>query len=367
MPDIGIPSSGQPSVKDGVRVYSGERLSGEMIKADGENAVIRLKGEHYSVKFVGELPETNRFKVEILKTSPQIEVRLLQGSVRSEAGLIKLEGGVLRAGTIVTVSVIKGVDGVFVLRVDGRDFTGTLPAEFAKAGTFNARVVSETPLLLMPERGGQWQAAVNQDKPAAEQLPVTTRHSGELLFLAGKDIAAISKDMARMNISAINSEELRQLIRNSGLFLENKLATDLPVAGDMKLNAGTQGNRAVWDGITRMQLFSILLEDGFFSFFGLDELEGDGVIYARRQRYGTAFYMKMKFTSLGDTVLSIIPLNTGIYSAVVRTERDISNELSAVRIDGASIRWQRLVKKDFEIFDIKNRVVGKLGRFDITV
>ncbi len=351
MADIpgGVTPSSQ-SFKDSGQIRPGERLVGEMISREGETAVIRLKGAQYPVKFAGEMPKSQSFKVEILKTAPQVEVRLLpEVGAKAEGGLIRLSGGNLPAGTTVSVAVIKGADGTLILRIGGRDFWGTLPPEFAKPGTFAAKVVSDNPLLLMPEKQG---AAMQRS---------------ELLALAGKDIAAMAKEMAAMKLSAISAGELRQLIRNSGLFLENKLATDKSVAGDVKLSAGIQGNQTVWDGITRMQLASLLLDDGIFSFFELDEMEGDGIVHVRREEHGAALYMKMNFTRLGGTVLSIVPVNTQNYAATVRTERDISAMLAGVKIAGAAVRWQRLRKDDIDIFDIGNKIVSKVGRFDITV
>ena len=288
MPEIGNLLPVQPSAKDSAPLRIGERVACEIIKADGESVVIRIRGEQYLVKFAGELPETEKFRVEILKTSPGIEVKLLQETEKSDSELVKLKD-----------------EGLF--------------------------------------------------------------KRSEFLTLAGKDIAEIAKGMTATKLSVISAGELRQLVRNGGLFLENKLAMDLPTAGDAKLNAGVHDNRAAWDGITRMQLVSVLLEDGFFSFFELDELDGDGTIHIRRERYGAALYMKMKFVSLGEVVLSISPTNINNYSAVVRTERDISAELSKIKIDGATVKWQRLLKSDTKIFDIKNKIVGKVGRFDVTV
>ncbi|MDR0454510.1 MAG: hypothetical protein LBH05_06850 [Deferribacteraceae bacterium] len=255
----------------------------------------------------------------------------------------------LRVGTTVTVTVVRGEDGGFILRISGRDFPCTLPAELAKTGTFSAKVMSESPLLLMPENYA------------------TDIRRSELLALAGKDIATIAKEMAAMKLSVISAGELQRIIRNCGLFLENKLAKDIPVSGDTKLKAGIQGNQTVWDGISRMQLASAFLEDGIFSFFEMDELEDYAVIRVRREKYGAALYMKMMFSRLGSAVLSIVPSNTGKYTATVRTERDISDLLSKAEIAGATVRWQRLRKNDIEIFDIRSEIIKKQGKFDIII
>ncbi|MDR2884711.1 MAG: hypothetical protein LBV09_06340 [Deferribacteraceae bacterium] len=327
-------------------------MHAELVKDGGDKATLRIRGTLYDAQFSGEKPSSKTFRVEILKTAP-MEVRLLGEETASKGGTIKLTGGNLPLGANVDVTVARSDKGMFLLLIGGKEFFAKLPANMAGLSSFQAKVVSTDPLLL---------------QPSPTDLMQRGDVKSSLISLLNKDPATIASEIGAGRLSSITAGELRQLIRNSGLFFENKLAGDQSVAGDNKLRAAMQNNNTQWDGITRMQLATILMDEGFFSFFEMDEIEDEGVIRIRQEPTGISLYMKMTFTAIGDTVLSIVPQPLGDgYNVTVRTSVDISVQLAAVNIDKATIKWGALRKNDLAQFSIKDRIIGKIGGFDIKV
>jgi hypothetical protein len=262
-----------------------------------------------------------------------------------DPSLIQLSGkGTLPEGAILSGSSLKSDKGLFFIRIGEAIFTSKVPLP----ENFQVKVMSSSPPII---------SLVKND------IFDRTDIKGMLAALAGKDPSALAADMGAKALSSLTPGELRRLFRDSGLFLENKLSKDISPVGDSKYIA--RENPTVFDGITRMQLAGVLLQE-FFSFFDSDDLMEDAVVRVRKEENGVAVFVRLNFTRLGETILAVrpAPANAG-YNALVHTKEDISAELASLAIEGLKIRWVRLTPKHSEDFNISGRVLTKLGRFDI--
>lgn len=336
----GVPPS-DASPQDGRILRNGERVQAEILSKVGDSYSIRIRGTAYQAKISGDIPPSGQFRAEVLKTSP-LELRIIPDM---KADSITLSGkGSFGVNSVVNVVVVKSENGFHMLKVGGLDFSAKFPSQLPE--NFNARVLSNDPLTI-----------------SFEKLSIFQRSdikSGLLQLVS--DPQAVSRIGERLPLP--DAQALRQLINNSGLFFENKLSTGKNVESDNKYAALTQGDTQRYENITRMQLASILLEDGLFLFFESDELEGEAVVRVKKEEHGYGLNMRLKFSRLGETVIGINPSLPG-YSVSVRTEADISDELSRLDIKGAVIRWAKLAKCDIEQFDMKKEILARIGRFEI--
>jgi hypothetical protein len=207
---------------------------------------------------------------------------------------------------------------------------------------------------------------------AAAKMPVTNLDSAYVKQqVGGLDIEKIMKAFGKfqkLDIASVTPENLKNAIRNSGLFMENRLLNDENITGDEKLRAIINSDNPAKDGITKMQITNMLLAGGIFAFLKTKDENIDDT-YMRLKKGGqgqNVLYVSTQFSKLGSTML-IIRNVKDTFDIMVKTEENISEQLKEIQIPNTRIHWFKYTEQDKNAMDVKNDVVINMGNFEVII
>lgn len=206
----------------------------------------------------------------------------------------------------------------------------------------------------------------------ADKLPVENLNTAFVKQeVGGFDLEKLMKAFGkfqRVDVENITPESLKQAVKNSGLFMENKLLHDENMSGDEKMRAYISSDHPAKDGITRMQVTNMLLAGGMLAFLKTaDEKIDDTYMRLKKGDKGqSVLYLSTKFSKLGDTFIAIRSLND-VHDVMIKTEEDISDMLKDVNIERARIHWYKFNKKDLETINVKDEAVLNMGNFEVII
>ncbi|MGE4318299.1 MAG: hypothetical protein AB7E96_05280 [Deferribacterales bacterium] len=189
--------------------------------------------------------------------------------------------------------------------------------------------------------------------------------------VSGFDIEKIMKAFGKfqhVSMEDMTAEKLKQSLKDSGLTFENKLLNGHDVAGDEKFNALLNQDTSAKDSLTRMQVTNLFLAGGILAFLKTKDENVDDTLLRYKpgaDGNGTVF-VSTSFSELGDTLISIRQ-NKNKFSVSVKTEKDISKELSDLRLENSSIHWYKFNKQDLEMLDPKKDISADLGSFEVII
>ncbi len=321
---------------------------GDVVKAD----VVKSNNDNtYSVKVGNNTLDVHsqdtlagRVKLVITSIKPEISVKLLPEQPFSK-------------GDILSVKSLGINNGVHTLSIGDKTMQAivTPQSEHVK---FFAEVIKTDGLLEL--------------KPVG--VPTRTLILGllakEMMGYTTLDTSKIMQNSSSIKLSEFVASEFRRIVRDSGLFFENKLLKGDSVIGDAKYNAYMQNDTTTHESITKTQIANVLLSGELFTFFeGDDELDfTNGMMRFRRNDNGyIMLYMHLDFTNIGKTFLSLVDNGSGGYNVLIKTERDISEDIKKLDIPNINIRWQSLSEKDLQLFDIGVQDFKEFDKFDIRV
>ncbi len=189
--------------------------------------------------------------------------------------------------------------------------------------------------------------------------------------VTGFDIEKIMKAFGKfqhVSMEDITAEKLKQSLKDSGLNFENKLLNGQDVAGDEKFNALLNQDTSAKDSLTRMQVTNMFLAGGILAFLKTkDENVDDTLLRYKPGKEGSGtVYVSTTFSELGETLI-IIRQTKNKFSVSVKTEKDISKELSDLELENGSIHWYKFSKQDLEMLDPKKDISADLGSFEVII
>ena len=156
------------------------------------------------------------------------------------------------------------------------------------------------------------------------------------------------------------------MIKNSGVFFENKIMNNKDMDGDLKYNAILKNADHATEAITKLQVINILSGD-YYGFFKSDAYDiKDGNIIFRREINGYVVYIRLELTNLGETIVIISEKNKTV-KATIKTRADLSKILKDIKLPHTAIDWKPLVETDLSIFDIRNIIDVDDLTFEILV
>ena len=294
------------------QLFPGVKLLASVISSDDKgNIILNINGTKRAVQADGlALPAGKVVRVEVLQTEPEVKVRILPETLQNSKTA--------------------------------------------------AALISDT---------AQKDALLDM-KSAKQTLlkSVISILAKEAVTFSQKEVSDILKNLGGARIASFLPEEIKKAVRNGGNFFENKLLKGISPGKDAKALAYSSGNDAARGAVTKMQIANILMNADVFTFFGGDDdLDFDnGVMRFRKTPDGDInLYMKVDFTNLGETIISFAKAHEAGYYVTVRTEKDISGDLSSVQIPGLSIRWAQLGENDASFFEIKNKDFVFFDNFDM--
>lgn len=338
--------AGGPS-DDGSVLKIGDKIQVNIIKSHGDGSYSFNSGGKLFQGFSDTPLNPGRQQIQILSVEPKLEIAPF-GKEKSES--------LFQIGSKISVEVISVKDGAYSVNLGGKTYiVNIVPPPLASK--FIGEIVKTDPLLEL--------------KPVFTSLKDITLPfmAREMASFNQRDISSIMKMFTGASLSAFLPEEIRRVIKDGGNFFENKLSRGLAPGGDVKFSAYQVGDDNAAGNITKMQIANILMAEDFFSFFEGDDLDFEGgVMRFRKSDNGSLnLYMKLDFTNLGDTVVSFLKSSELGYYVTVRTEKDISEELAKVDLEGCRLNWRKLGDSDKELFNIKSQDFKGLEGLDIKI
>lgn len=379
--------------KGEITFKDGERLNLSVLrKLDNDMYLINLKGKSFTAQLQTE-PEGKMIRAEVVRsdngtlmlkiipnadqsanpaqimtnTSSQQARSVFQmitgttsqsGDTAGQKTLLQLPAGTIsaQAGEKVDIQILKTLDnGNTLLSIKNNLFEIKLDAQLLK--NLSAEVTK---------------ADKNGIELTINRLPVQNLDSTFVKQEVGSfDMEKLMKAFGKfqkLDAQNMTPEALKNAVKNSGLFMENKLSGGESLAGDEKANAYINSDSGAKEGITRMQITNMLLAGGLLTFLKTeDENIDDTYMRFKKGKNGqNILYVSTKFSQLGDTMMIIRSLND-VHDVLVKTETDISEELKEIQIDRARISWTKFNPKDKETMDIKKEIVFNMGNFEVII
>ena len=310
----------------------------------GRNAsyVLNINGRNIEAYSKALLYGSN-LKLMVLKTNP-LEVELLKQQNSSS---------LFQTGDKLAVKILSSNNGIFSVEIGGKVYSAGILANTGSARIM-AEVIKTEPLLTLKE--------INIS-PKQTALAAMAK---EISLFNQKETAAILKEFGAVHLSSFMADDIKKVLKNSGQFFEYKLSKGLSLDGDMKLAAYIQQNSNAESAISRLQIANALMGIDFFSFFENDELDFDDGIIKVVKNGGNSYsvYIKMNFTKIGETIISIIKHYENSYLITVRSKVNITAELSKLRIKNCKVVWKELQEKDTDFFQIKKENLKGMNGFE---
>lgn len=321
---------------------AGDRIFASVVKSDGDgNYILNTSGRTIAAMSQDNLPDNRTIKLSVLKTEP-LQVALLNDD----------KADALQIGNKVAVKLLSVNSKSFHVEINGRTYDINMRAN-PSAAKFMAEVIKTDPLLELKE-------IINPKTAAISAM------AREMASFNQRETAAVLKDFGASKISAFMASEIERLIKDGGMFMENKILRNKSLKGDMKLASYGRGNGNAASAISKLQIANALMGNDFFSFLESDELDfDDGIIrISRNEENGWSFHVKLTFTKLGDTVVSFLKSYDEKWFVTVRTKNDISSLLSRIYVKNCKISWKPLKDEDKDIFIIKHDIMTGLAGFE---
>jgi len=372
-----LAASGEITFKDG------EKLNLNLVrKMDNGLYLINLKGKTFTAELQSK-PQGSTIRAEVVKAeNGQLQLKIIPKADRSGNPMqatiqtainVKTDGQTassqvpqklvltipqgtieVKPGEKLPVEILKVLDnGKTLVTIKNNLFEVKLPtAQLLK--NFMAEVVKTD----------------SEIELSVPRAPAETLNPNFVRQEVGKfDIAALMRAFGKfqkVDVTNITPEALKNAVKNSGLFMENKLFNGEAMDGDEKVRAYLNSDTPAKDGITRMQVANMLLAGGMLAFLKTkdEQIEDTYVRYKKSDKGQGTVYISTEFSNLGETFIIIRSLNKH-HDVMVKTEVDISEQLKDVKIENTRIHWYKFNKNDLETIDIKNEISLGIGSFEV--
>jgi hypothetical protein len=379
--------------KGEITFKDGERLNLNVLrKLDNGMYLINLKGKSFTAQLQTE-PEGKMIRAEVVKSEngtlmlkiipnadqsanpAQITTtttqqarsvfQLIAGTTTAPQGtgaepktVLQLPAGTInaQAGEKVDIQILKTLDnGNTLLSIKNNLFEVKLDAQLLKNLTAEVTKADSKMIEL-----------------TVDKLPVQNLDTNFVKQeVGGFDMAKLMKAFGKfqkLDVQNMTPEALKNAVKNSGLFMENKLVNGESLAGDEKAQAYVNSDTGAKDGITRMQVTNMLLAGGLLTFLKTEDENIDDTYmrFKKGENGQNILYVSTKFSQLGDTMMIIRSLNN-THDVIVKTVTDISEELKTLQLDRARIHWAQFNPRDKETIDVKKDIVFNMGNFEVII
>ena len=289
----------------------------------------------------------NSVNINIISIEPHLEFIIIDNSTKYSG---------LNVGSKVSLEIVSAKDGIFNVIIGGKSYSAIIdpPPQFFR---LMAEIIKTDTLLELKPIGVSSQDIL---------FSALMKSGANFDF---KEISAYAKLFSGTILSAFLSEDIKRVIKDGGNFLENKLLKGLSATGDAKLGAYSTDNQTSKELITKMQIANLLMRENFFTFFEGDNLDFENGMMRlhKTTNGGINLSVKLTFSNIGETVVSFVKTPTNSYYVTVRTERDLSEEISHINLPNCQINWRKLTEADKESFNIFKESLIKPCGFDMKI
>jgi len=328
----------------------GKTVRAEVVKSENGTMMLRIipKAEQ----------SANPMQIATSKTQTGQQVATSTTQTSQQKTIFQLPPGTIdvKPGEKVDLQILKTLDnGNTLVAIKNNLFEVKLEAQLLK--NFTVEVVKSDSINI---------------ELVVDKLPVQNLDTNYVKQEVGTfDLAKIMKAFGKfqnLDVRNITPEALKQAVKNSGLFMENKLVNNESIDGDEKARAYINSDTGAKDGITKMQVSNMLLAGGLLAFLKTSDenIDDTYVRYKKSDGGQNTLYVSTKFSQLGDTFMVIRTLDK-YNDVIVKTEVDISEQLKDINIENTRIRWVKFTSKDLDTIDIKKDIVFNMGNFEVII
>lgn len=261
----------------------------------------------------------------------------------------------IKQGEKLPISVLKPLEnGQFLVNIKGKLFTAsfqTLP----QIGRFIAEVVKTDPVLELKLMTKEGEIQTDTLKFKSELLRFDRRSVVELLEKFG----------LRIDPKEITPEQIKRMIKDSGLFFEHKLVNGDELKDDVKFNLLQRGDTDSISQIGKLQIITVLAGLGAYLPVKSDDLDMDDIEIFIKKDTRTEIVIKTHFSNIGDTLIYIRDTGYNLIECVIKSEVDISEELKDVCIEGTRIIWRKLEPAEYKELNAVKDAIESFGSFEI--
>lgn len=326
----------QNSINIGDIIYAGSVHSGR-----NGSFILNINGRKVEA-FSKDLLYGNNLKLLVLKTNP-VEVELLKQQNNSP----------FNSSDKVGVKILSSNNGLHSVEINGKTYQTEI-LSYSGNAKIMAEVIKTEPLLMLKE--------INT---SPKQLSLAFM-AKEVSLFNQKETFAVLKEFGAIHLPSFMADDIKKTLRNSGQFFEHKVLKGISTDGDMKLNAYIRQDSGAANAINKLQIVNALMDNSFFSFFENDELDfDDGIVrFVKNENNSFSVYIKLNFTKIGETIISIMKHYENSYLITVRSKVNITAELSRLKIKNCRVCWKELQEKDMEFLKIKKENLTGIDGFE---
>jgi len=344
----------------------GKTVRAEVLKTDSGQLQLKLipKAEssanqmNIRVETAPVKPQAQQTVMTQSQTAQQAAMGIAKGAAPQQRLVFQIPAGLIDAkmGEQLNINVLKTLDNGNVLVSLKNNLFEVKPDLLPLLKSVSAEVIKTDGVIELAAA----RLPVQNLDPAFVKQEVGTFDIEKLMRAFGK--------FKTLDVANLTPDSLKQAVRDSGLFMENKLLKGESVSTDEKVRAIMNSDIPAKDGITKMQITNLLLAGGLLSFLKTqDENIDDTYLRLKKGSKGqNILYVSTKFSQLGETFIMIRNFNRQS-DVMIKTETDISDMVKDIDIDNTRIHWFPFDKKDLKNMDVKSDIFFNMGKFEVII
>jgi len=261
----------------------------------------------------------------------------------------------IKEGDKVSVSIVKPLDnGMFLVNVRGRLLTANFQS-LPQLSRFTAEVIKTDPVLEL--------RLIPKDVKIDENL---FQIKTEILRFDKKAVVEIlDRYGIRIDPKDLTVEVVKKVVRDSGIFYENKIVNAENLKDDVKYNLFQKNDTESVGQLTKLQVITILAGLEAFLPIKSDDPDMEDLEIMVKKGKQVSVTIKTHFSKIGDMLIYIRDTGYGFVDCVIKSEMDISKEIGEIKIEGVRLSWKKLDKEEFDRVDPIKDAIGNISSIGI--
>lgn len=261
----------------------------------------------------------------------------------------------IKEGDKVSVSIVKPLDnGMFLVNVRGRLLAANFQS-LPQLSRFTAEVIKTDPVLEL--------RLIPKDVKIDENL---FQIKTEILRFDKKAVVEIlDRYGVRIDPKDLTVEVVKKVVRDSGIFYENKIVNAENLKDDVKYNLFQKNDTESVGQLTKLQVITILAGLEAFLPIKSDDPDMEDLEIMVKKGKQVSVTIKTHFSKIGDMLIYIRDTGYGFVDCVIKSEMDISKEIGEIKIEGVRLSWKKLDKEEFDRVDPIKDAIGNISSIGI--
>ncbi|BAI79929.1 hypothetical protein DEFDS_0435 [Deferribacter desulfuricans SSM1] len=270
------------------------------------------------------------------------------------SNIISKEPPKLKIGETVNVKLVRLLENnVYLVSIKGKILKAILNSRLALS-KFRAEVVKLEPILELKMVKDPLQS---MDSLKLKQI---------IYKLSKSEIFNSLKELDNFNIKKIDKEEIKKLIKDSGIFLERKIIKNEDVSDDTKLLLLKKGGGE--DNITKLQINYLINGELILPFKAEKYDVSDGAIKIKSKDGNFYVSFHVNLSEIGDVLVKLVHYKNGEIKGKIFTDEKYKSFFDKLSVDDIDLVWAALNVEDIDKeFNIDDKLYSSIGRFEIII